>query len=496
MYPVSNDRGVERLAASLLVLGLCSACGGGRDSAPGDDDAVGTSGAPNLIYCDGQDAHGFREHYRLSAINRKLAYYPELAAEAGIESVATCEDARQFRGAYAEYSELHPGFDADQPLGPMPVVGPPGDTPDPTFEEAKVFGGKLPMWAYPNSPAVRLTKFPLDPGDDAETCTGTVIAPNWILTAAHCLAQVLPMSIDPVTDLTGYPLRWTWQIDWGDINGNVEPAATIASKGPDIAQYAHPDYMGTGFPEHDLGLLYLYPGKYAAKFPSIHGGGAMRISLTPPGAAAHAADPTYFLGFSSPNTDDPRSNLVALRWGQSLVKFPVGDFMFTAPITLPPNFAQRGDPTQPFPAGTQTPTCKGDSGGPAYRLTNVVVHKTPGNSGSVEQVPVLLGSLSGAFQPDPRPPSGGVRSECSRVGETDIWVRADGENEHVGPRLEWIMSTLAAWGQYCKRGTLPGGSEDDFVQCWGDPCVGDSQCEADEYCAAPGASNSQCLFTP
>jgi hypothetical protein len=74
-----------------------------------------------------------QEFYMLSAINNKLRNYPEFASAIGIHCVRDCAQARAFMKAYRAYLEAHPGFDANQPLGPSPPPPPmpPGPPPMP-----------------------------------------------------------------------------------------------------------------------------------------------------------------------------------------------------------------------------------------------------------------------------------------------------------------------------------------------------------------------------
>lgn len=61
-------------------------------------------------------ACGGTEMYQLSAMNRKLRYFPEFADAVNIHCVTDCSGARAYMRAYAGYLESHPGFDQDEPL--------------------------------------------------------------------------------------------------------------------------------------------------------------------------------------------------------------------------------------------------------------------------------------------------------------------------------------------------------------------------------------------
>jgi hypothetical protein len=60
----------------------------------------------------------------LTPRNRKLRDYPEFATAIGIHCVMDCAAAAAFDKAYDEYSNTHPGFDRDEPLGPRPAPPP------------------------------------------------------------------------------------------------------------------------------------------------------------------------------------------------------------------------------------------------------------------------------------------------------------------------------------------------------------------------------------
>jgi hypothetical protein len=482
MHPVSKDTGVVRCVGGVLLLSLVVGCSGRAQvwTLPHGDESTG-SVEQNLIYCGAPDEQGFREHYRLAVINRKLGYYPELASELGLSSVTNCEEARTFRDVYFAYSELYPAFDRDQPPAPMPdsyVQEPSG--PLPTFEGPKLSGGRLPEWAYPNSPVVKFRA--RRPGGLGAACTGTVIAPGFILTVAHCLPSVI-VGGQSAEDLNGYAEGVKWDIEWSDANGFAVGEVTVHSNGLDIQQYAHPEYMGDQFFDHDLAIVRLDPERYLPKLPSVYGGGAMRISLTSPTGPPHETDPVYFAGFASPGPGGQN-----LRYGQVLLNDPPtgGFYLLEALIRFPPGPEGRPALPRTFTAGTQTPQCSGDSGGPAYRIARVPVRRVPRAPGTEEDVPVMVGVTVGTHQNPPATP-------CSPVGATDIWTRTD-ENSNPFQKLKWIRSVLGDWAQSCKRVKLPGQTTEDLVQCWGDPCNDESDCDEDtEFCDLPGTKHSQCL---
>ncbi|MET0793899.1 MAG: hypothetical protein ABW061_20435 [Polyangiaceae bacterium] len=82
-----------------------------------------------IIVCGPGDPNSIEpsaESYSLDAINNKLRNYPDFAGATGIHCVDECAKARAFMRALMSYSEPHPGFDADEPLGPAaPQLPPP-----------------------------------------------------------------------------------------------------------------------------------------------------------------------------------------------------------------------------------------------------------------------------------------------------------------------------------------------------------------------------------
>jgi hypothetical protein len=73
---------------------------------------------------------GHNEWYVPSAMNMKMAHYPQFAEAIGMRCVHDCAEARAFMKAYDAYARQHPGFDANQPHDPRrPIVPPPPHAP-------------------------------------------------------------------------------------------------------------------------------------------------------------------------------------------------------------------------------------------------------------------------------------------------------------------------------------------------------------------------------
>jgi hypothetical protein len=121
-----------------------------------------------------------------------------------------------------------------------------------------------------------------------------------------------------------------------------------------------------------------------------------------------------------------------------------------------------------------------------YRFANVLVHKQPGDEGTVSPVPILLGANMGtATLLDPPP-------DCSQVGDDNIWTRADGGDEfqsNAHAKLGFIRAGVESYNGSCREGSSSLGGPADFAQCWGNPCKKDKDCDDAEYCRTPAGAS-------
>jgi hypothetical protein len=435
---------------------------------------------PNVVVCNEAGRPEDRELYVLSGMRKKLGDFPDLASEVGSEPPTNCEEARRFYDGYLRYSELYPNFDADQPLGPPPLAPGAPEGPGPKLTVTKVLDGQLPgadFGAYPRSPVVKITQLPSpNTFNDGGGCSGSFIAKNWIATAAHCLAVTKPQSI-PIErrnaeDLFGYA---RWQVDWSDANGDLVSTATLTAQGEDILQHPDPRYIGKnptrtdpGSSRFDFALLYLREEAYdTALPPRAETGAAMRISIVPPLQTETISAAGYGTG------------------GPTLGPLRTGTF--GPPLTIIAGFNTIEREVQSF---TEASICKGDSGGPAYKMVNVGAVMQPAEV-PFEQAPTtvpvmmavnsayILPTACGTNPPDPGCP---LPSNCAQPGDSQVWTRVDQYRLFIEERMAlWQMGPLFT----CREGRPTGATTNTFVECWGTPCEIPTNCAPDEFCRRP-----------
>jgi len=483
---------------AVVLLG-CSPGGQASEGAPAES-------ADTLIcgYFPAGDGNGGvvqePEYYLRSAMNRILRHHPEFASEIGMNSVSDCDSARRFYDAYDEHVMSRRDFDLAVPWGEIPepryLPAQEGQSA-PAPDEEKIFNGlesalnPVVLLSYRTPAGARFWD---DSGvisnlSATHLCSGTFIAKNWIITAAHCVAG-LALQKDPTKsrEASDWIISAEWKIRWlsgldkdGRFTGlpleRTVRAVSIPSpnflgvtngkRRPDARIPASMVLNNVRVVEHDVALLFINPFPFDDVLPNIAG----------------FPETTLFVSTAEPDIDHwtlrdygygARTEAEANQQGRPIVQSQAP--MATPPALFKGSITLFGSGLSP--GFTTASLCPGDSGGPVVRV---------GNRGFA-----VVAINSGFF---PSPPAGSSKKCGSDPNDIEFWPRVDIEKD-------FIQETMATFNGNPKRhdpdsGGLvpvpmctpvfdtPSSTEPDMMQCWGRACFFHCDCPAGHFCDNP-----------
>jgi hypothetical protein len=478
-----NRSGVPRNWRRALSCGLLFAaaqgCGHAADD-PAQDDTAASAEKLGTIICGSYpstDELGTAirrpEYYRLTSMNRTLQAFPEFASSIGMKSVRSCDDARAFVGAYDDYSEAHPYFDKAMTFDPKVEI-PTLPSDPPTVIVPKIFNGSPTGPTTADLfPVVHITgllpagaKLFNDagiPGAGQTTgvvgCSGTFIAKNFILTAAHCFETIALQYPQGTPANQQWITGAKWRIEFPSPSGKVSStgggaltlevfAITIAH--PQFSSIIKRDYT----PRHgilsnyDLGLLYIPPLNNDGDLPPDVSKSAWDVQLGP---VTFNLLSTWTLGdFGYGSTAENGTNLGVL---SANFKKPVAIFSADSQIVAPWSGLTG-----------ETALCRGDSGGPLARRV--------ANGSGFDTVIIGINSAAGGN-------NCGAGSDDAGNPLVNTWARVDVVTN------AWLRDTL----RFFKMGPdwfpnfFADGSEPiSYAKMHGSPCRTSCDCSNGEFC--------------